>query len=130
MLLRCARNRLLGGILALLCALNATHAWSALDGADRCPPTCPAHSKGLGCHGAAAGKCPHHQPARRGLCAPGCQHTMTDVSVASDPAVLPAIFASSDAPLWQAVSLSASDSVASVALDPPFHPPRVTDIYI
>ena len=127
MLSRRARiSRLLSIILAVLFALNATRAWSALQGVDRCPVTCPAHGKKVGCHGVSAGVCPHHQPARKGFCAPGCQHAAADSSITVDPAILPTIFTSTDAPLRQGVSLTPTDSIAWIALDPPFRPPPVS----
>ncbi|HVN86109.1 MAG TPA: hypothetical protein VMW17_14820 [Candidatus Binatia bacterium] len=120
-----SRRQLLSIVMAVLCLLSATNAWTALAAqwGDGCPTTCPAHNQKRGCHGATGAGCPHHRSTASGLCAPGCQHATTNAVHGDDPALLPVLLASSDLVLRSRAPIEPQRFVKRIALDPPFHPP-------
>jgi len=122
-------------VLLLLFSISSTHALALVTPpCAQCPPDCPMHAKKLGCHHGAsvvhetAGDQSRNQPRPEpGLHCTGCtQHA--DRPVLSDqPVVLPAPASGMVAPQRPRRALATFCRPAEVALDPPFHPPRLTD---
>lgn len=125
-------------MLLLFFGISSTHALALLmPVCTQCPPDCPMHAKKLGCHhGAGAARataedhCRNHLRPEPGLHCAGCTHH-TDGPVLSDqPVVLSALASVMVAPPGPRRALATFCRPAEVALDPPFHPPRITDTSI
>jgi len=121
-------------VLLLLFSISSTHALAFVTPpCTQCPPDCPMHAKKLGCHhGAGTAQATagdhsrNHPRPEPGLHCTGCTHH-TDRPVLSDqPVVLPAFASVMVAPPEPRRALATFCRPAEVALDPPFHPPRIT----
>jgi len=113
-------------LLLLFFSIGSMHALALImPPCTQCPPGCPMHAKQLGCHhGAGAAR---REPGLR--CARCTHHT--DGPVLSDqPVVLSARTNLMIAPPRPSSAPPTFSRPAAVALDPPFHPPRITDLSV
>ena len=131
------RRQLSSCALALVClfGLVSTRAAGAFaPTCTRCPVSCPMHAKKLGCHrGAGAARATvddyggKHLRPEPGLHCAGCMHHSDGPGLSDQPVVLSALASVVPAPPGPRGAPATFRRPAAVALDPPFHPPRIAD---
>jgi hypothetical protein len=114
-------------MLLLFFSISSTHALAlVMPPCAQCPPDCPMHAKKLGCHhGAGAAPATADGP-ESGLHCAGCTHHADRPVLSDQPVVLSALASVIVAPPGSRGALASFCRPAEAALDPPFHPPRIT----